>query len=107
MDAPASIRVKQQEAREQAYGPLNPQAYPQPNLTGQFTHNPMSYPTLGKSAQQMAEVRSFQGTEWTDLTAEQQWELYTDEQKQSMIAANYEHLKSANVSMIDDDDDDV
>ena len=81
---------------------MHPQQQPHP---GQFAHNPLSYPTLGQSAQQMADVRAMQGTEWEDLTAEQQWELLADEQKQSMIAANYEHLKSANVSMIDDDDD--
>ena len=72
--------------------------------TGQFAHNPMSYPTLGQSAQQMADVLAIQGTEW-EYTEEQQWQMLSDAEKQSLIQANYEHLASGHTAMIDDDDD--
>ena len=73
MEAPASTRIQQQEAREQAFGPQFgpqiPQVLPPPQMT------------------------------W-----EQQWQQYTEAEQTAMIAANYEHLRSANVEMIDEDD---
>ena len=38
------------------------------------------------------------------LAWQQQWVQYTEEEQQAIAAANYEHLKSANAGMMDDDD---
>ena len=77
-EPPASIRVAQQEAQEQAYGPLGPQ-------------RPQVLPPQPPIQQQ------------AQLAWQQQWVQYTEEEQQAIAAANYEHLKSANVDMYDDD----
>jgi len=38
------------------------------------------------------------------LTWEQQWMQYTEEEQQAIAEASFEHLRSANVDMIDEDD---
>ena len=108
-DPPESIRIKQEEAKEQAFGPLNPQNYPQrPSTTGQYNLDPTQFHTLGATPQQLADARAFAGTEWTHVTQQQQGQAqmeWTAEEIHSMQMAELEHRRAAHTGMIDDDKD--
>ena len=118
-DSPESIRIKQQEAREQAFGPLNPERYPQrPSETGAYMVDPTQYSRLGRTPQQVADAQAFAGTEWEHVPptatgppcvnhgplTHQPMEISAADH-QAMLLAEYEHRASCHVGMIDDDKD--